>query len=46
MTVTIEAPESVIERAAELGVPVDELVQQAIGRIVPGAFAGWFVRIN
>jgi hypothetical protein len=46
MTVTVEVPERVVERAAELGVPVDELVQQAIGRIAPEPLPAGFVRLG
>ena len=46
MTVTIEVPESVVERAAELGVPVNELVLQAVGRIAPEPVPEGFVRLG
>ncbi len=46
MTLTIEVPERVVERAAELGVPVDALVAQAFDVIVPTALPAGFERLE
>lgn len=46
MVMTINVPEKIVERAAELGVPVDMLVLQAFDVIVPEAVPEGFTRLG
>ena len=46
MTLTIEVPQRVVDRATELGIPVDTLVQQAVARIGDDMVPAGFVRLG